>query len=204
MFKPVIMSIVVIILFSIKLTAGSYNEKIVFLGDSLTAYADWNELFPSDNIINRGISGNTTQDIYNRLGAVIKDAPKKIFIMVGINDIIRGKSVDDLILTYNKILKVLINRLPNADIYVISVLPVNFSGDLYNLYVNTTVIAANEKIKQSVKKHTKKDKVKFLDIYGTFTKSGTSGLIPMYTYDGIHLTHQGYLNWKQQIRPYVN
>ncbi|MBF0553388.1 MAG: hypothetical protein HQK96_02390 [Nitrospirae bacterium] len=226
MFNLVVVTVFIVLLSSV--AVASSNEKIVFLGDSLTAFADWNELFSNGNIINQGVGGDTSRDIYNRLGAVINVAPKKtsrdiynrlgavinvapkkIFIMAGINDIIKGKSVEDLILTYNKILNVLINRLPNVEIYVMSILPVNFDGEptdiymKYSLYINTNVIAANEKLKQTVVQYKDKYKVKYLDIYGAFVYAGTIKLNPLFTYDGIHLTREGYVNWKQQIKRYV-
>ncbi|MBF0458581.1 MAG: hypothetical protein HQK99_11900 [Nitrospirae bacterium] len=203
-FKSVIMAALLMAIILLSLTAGASNEKIVFLGDSLTAEADWNALFPNGNIVNHGIGGDTTIDIYNRLGYVIKDAPKRIFIMAGINDIFMGRPIEELIQTYNKIISVLITRLPNVEIYVMSILPVNFEfrGDFHNSYINSVIITTNERIKQAVNKY-KRDKVKFLDIHGTFTENRTSKLNPMFTDDGVHLTPQGYLNWKQQIKPYV-
>jgi lysophospholipase L1-like esterase len=199
MFKPVILTVIIVVLAGVGARAES-SGKIVFLGDSLTAYTNWDTLFSNDNITNRGIGGNTSRDIYNRLGTVIEDAPKKVFIMVGINDIIRGKSMQELILTYDKILDVLTNRLPDAEIYVMSILPVNFEGDDY---FNYCVTIANRHIKQIVDKYDKKDKVIYLDIYGSFVSGGTTRLNPLFTQDGIHLTQQGYLNWKRQLQPYV-
>lgn len=35
------------------------ETDIVFVGDSITAYIDWNEFFPSSNLLNRGIEGDT-------------------------------------------------------------------------------------------------------------------------------------------------
>ncbi|MBF0568228.1 MAG: hypothetical protein HQK95_05110 [Nitrospirae bacterium] len=205
----VMFKIAVVFVLLTSVAVASSNEKIVFLGDSLTAFADLNEMFPNGNIINRGVYGDTSRDMYNRLGAVINDAPKKIFIMAGINDIIRGQSVEDLILTYNKILNVLISKLPNTEVYVISILPVNIEvepPDLYikyNSYINTNVIIANEKIKQTVLKYKDKHKIKYLDIYGAFVYTGTIKLNPPLTNDGVHLTHEGYATWKQQIERYV-
>ncbi|MBF0319088.1 MAG: sialate O-acetylesterase [Nitrospirae bacterium] len=201
MFKPSMVTVILIVLISVNAAAKSTDDnKIVFLGDSLMSHADWAELFSNGNIKNRGIGGSTAQDIYNRLGDVINDAPKKVFIMAGTNDILRGKSLEQFILTYNKILKILIKKLPKAEIYVMSILPLNFEGDKP---YNNIVILANVKIKQAVDTYNKQDKIKFLDIHESFTGPGTMKLNPLYTYDGIHLTPQGYLNWKQQIMPYV-
>ncbi|MBF0553387.1 MAG: hypothetical protein HQK96_02385 [Nitrospirae bacterium] len=195
--------LVVIVLLTVNLTAKSSTEsstgKIVFLGDSHMAFTDWNGLFSNDDIINRGINGDDSQRIYNRLGSVIKDNPKKVFIMVGTNDIFRCVTPEKFIQTYDNILFVLTKKLPHAEIYVMTILPVNLENDL--IY-NKIVVSLNEKIKQDVEYH-KNDNIKFLDIYESFTSAGTLKLNPSFTFDGIHLTDQGYLNWKQQIRPYV-
>ncbi|MBF0515803.1 MAG: hypothetical protein HQK97_01625 [Nitrospirae bacterium] len=199
--KVLLVVSVIIGILTIKISAGSSNEKIVFLGDSHMAYTDWNSMFSHVNILNHGIGGNASQDIYNRLGLVIKDNPKKIFIMVGTNDIIRGVTPDNFILTYDKILHVLIKRLPHAEVYVMTILPGYFENDTL---FNSVVLMLNAKIKQAVEKYKKHDNIKFLDIHESFMLPGTLRLNPAYTFDGIHLTDQGYLNWKQQIMPYVH
>jgi hypothetical protein len=47
----------------------SYKTKadIVMIGDSITDGAEWHEMFPQLNIVNRGISGDTTVGVLNRL-----------------------------------------------------------------------------------------------------------------------------------------
>ena len=66
----------------------------VMLGDSITDEARWDELLNSSTIQNRGISGDTTSGVLDRLDSTNKNI-KKVFIMVGINDIMRGKNVDE-------------------------------------------------------------------------------------------------------------
>jgi hypothetical protein len=39
------------------------SPPVVMLGDSITAVADWNALLPSFHVANRGISGETTEDV---------------------------------------------------------------------------------------------------------------------------------------------
>lgn len=58
-------------------------NSIIFLGDSITANAP----FYSKNLINRGINSDLTYGVLMRLDEIIKRNPKKVFIMVGINDI---------------------------------------------------------------------------------------------------------------------
>jgi len=48
-------------------TAG--DAHVVMLGDSITEGADWRELFPDVRILNRGISGDTSDGIVRSLDA---------------------------------------------------------------------------------------------------------------------------------------
>ena len=47
------------------------SKSIVFLGDSLTDRAEWAEFFPDKRIINRGVGGDTTEGVLNRLDEII-------------------------------------------------------------------------------------------------------------------------------------
>ena len=38
---------------------NSNEATTVFLGDSITAYVDWNEFFPNSDLLNRGVEGDT-------------------------------------------------------------------------------------------------------------------------------------------------
>jgi lysophospholipase L1-like esterase len=67
------------------------------LADSITAFAQWDNIFPGKAIANRGIPGDTIDGIFARLGAVVQMSPRKVFIMAGINDLIRGSSADQVL-----------------------------------------------------------------------------------------------------------
>ena len=41
------------------------RADIVMIGDSITDYAEWSELFPNKKIANRGIGGDTTKGVYH-------------------------------------------------------------------------------------------------------------------------------------------
>lgn len=65
--------------------------QIVFFGNSLTQAGKWNEYFPSQNPANRGIAGDNTLGMLNRLYEVIEARPEKFFMMAGTNDISLGR-----------------------------------------------------------------------------------------------------------------
>jgi lysophospholipase L1-like esterase len=64
------------------------ENRIVFFGDSITEFWDLASYFPDKPYINRGISGQTTQQMLIRFRAdVIALKPKVVVILAGINDI---------------------------------------------------------------------------------------------------------------------
>src|SRR4051794_8025406 len=61
--------------------------RVLFLGNSITQGGNWKKLLKDTTVINRGISGDVTFGILNRLGEVIQREPSKLFLLIGINDI---------------------------------------------------------------------------------------------------------------------
>ncbi|MFL2983656.1 MAG: hypothetical protein ACJZ12_04620 [Candidatus Neomarinimicrobiota bacterium] len=60
------------------------SGKIVFLGNSITkGGGDWNERLNTENIVNRGISGDYTDGVLMRLDEIIHYKPIAVFIMIG-------------------------------------------------------------------------------------------------------------------------
>ena len=51
------------------------SKDIVFIGNSITNGAEWNELFPQKRVKNRGISGDTSEGVFDRLDAVVNVKP---------------------------------------------------------------------------------------------------------------------------------
>jgi hypothetical protein len=58
---------------------------IMFLGNSITNGNEWDELFNDASIKNRGISGDATLGVLNRLDEVTARKPGKVFLLIGIN-----------------------------------------------------------------------------------------------------------------------
>ena len=66
------------------------KESTVMLGDSMILYNEWAEEFPVDPVLNRGIGGDTTFGLLKRLDTITSSQPKRIVLMIGINDIAIG------------------------------------------------------------------------------------------------------------------
>jgi lysophospholipase L1-like esterase len=78
-----------------KLNAPAPNlTRVVFMGDSITDFWRLNEYFTGREYINRGISGQVTDEILARMKADVIDLhPKAMLILAGTNDISRGVAV---------------------------------------------------------------------------------------------------------------
>ncbi|MBY0429448.1 MAG: hypothetical protein K2Q32_09550, partial [Alphaproteobacteria bacterium] len=63
----------------------------IMLGDSLTAYHDWNLSLKRNDIYNYGIPGDTSDKLLQRVSQS-NIIGKKIFLMIGINDLSQGIS----------------------------------------------------------------------------------------------------------------
>src|SRR5207248_8209738 len=82
------------------LAAFPPNGRIAMVGDSLTELVDWRGIFPDEDIANYGISGDTVDGALARVPAILKSNARKVFVMIGINDLRRGRSVSWIISRY--------------------------------------------------------------------------------------------------------
>jgi len=182
--------------------APDTQNEIIFLGNSITEGGQWKILFPKKNVINRGISGDITDGILYRLNEVISSKPLKVFLMVGTNDLARGKSIEYVIKGTREIISKIQQQSKNTKIYLQSILPVNpkvgkkFSGHKSN---QQKIIEANKQLQQLAKTlH-----VTYIDLHQAM-RNRAKHLKPKFTYDGLHLSEKGYLKWKRVIKKYIN
>ena len=106
------------------------DENIVFLGDSITDFYDLDKYYEGYNIVNSGISGNTTEDILNDMyNRVYKYNPSKVILLIGTNDINVKIEEDDTISNIKDIVKNIKKNRPNTKIYVESIYPINNTDD---------------------------------------------------------------------------
>lgn len=62
------------------------QADIVMLGDSLTEKFPWREITGCSNLINRGIGGETSDDVLARVATINALHPKIVFLTIGTND----------------------------------------------------------------------------------------------------------------------
>ena len=169
--------------------------KTVFLGDSLTELCEWAELLQQDSIINRGISADQTDGVLSRLDGVLNLQPKRIFLMIGINDLLFHPP-QRVLDNYKIIVERIQNHTSHIDLYVQSLLPINNEVRVVPI-ANAAVVAVNAGIEAlAIEKG-----IPYINLHPYFTDANGQ-LAASLTSDGVHLNGKGYLLWKQQLEPY--
>lgn len=179
----------------------STKDDVVFLGDSIFRGGQWGEYFPGLSCRNRGISGQKTLDILNRVELIAVNHPKKIFLLVGINDILDDNSIETLSVNYRKILEAIKSTSPNTEVFPLSILPVNeqkCQDILLKKVTNKIIIEANKHIKSLCEEF----EMVYVDC-SPHLQNGNHEMNEEFTIDGIHLYVDGYLKLKNCIEPYV-
>lgn len=178
----------------------SAPEGVVFIGNSITDGGEWQELFPGIEVANRGISGDQSQGVLDRLENAIIGKPRKVFLMIGINDLAAGISKDKVIANTWAIVEQIQDYSPYTQVYVQSMLPVNNTFENFPRHVNKK--ESIQFINSALKSSAQKKGYTFINLYPSFLN--TKGqLSERYTNDGLHLKGEGYLLWKHIIYPYV-
>lgn len=177
------------------------SNDIVFIGNSITDGAEWFELLDNPHIKNRGISGDISMGIYDRLQPIIKGKPEKVFLMIGINDLARGISVDSVATNVARIIDRLQAETPATKIYLQSVLPVTDEKNMFTSHTarREDIAPLNTRYRQIAA-----DKnITYVDLYSGFVDPATGKMNLTYSNDGLHLLGAGYLKWAHIVKPYV-
>lgn len=171
------------------------TNEIIFLGNSITDYCDWYEFFGKSNIKNRGIGGDVINGVINRLDEVTSSKPEQIFLMIGINDLGRKRSVNQVLIDYERLIKLIIEKSPKTELYIQSVLPTDNRERLQNVDII--------EINKGLVKMTKKYNLTYINLFDLF-KTETDELNSEFSFEGLHLNGQGYIVWKKAIEQYLN
>jgi lysophospholipase L1-like esterase len=168
------------------------KHGIVFLGDSITEGGHWSEIFSNGAVLNRGIGGDTTQDVLDRIEQVYTLQPAKLFLMIGVNDLNQGAPIATTLANYQKLFDGFAAHLPQTKIYIQSVLPVN--RHWYGGAKNKNILALNTFLfNESAKRG-----YTFIDLQKPFSDSNGE-LREELSNDGIHLLGSGYQLWRTAI-----
>ncbi len=178
---------------------------IVFLGDSITDFFRVNEYFHGVYTINRGIGGDTTDDVLKRMPeSVYQLSPSKVFLMIGTNDLPVKNSDQDIVDNISKIIALIQDNCPEAKIYLESIYPVSDARHrkIRRIIVGKRTNERIQRINEALKALALEKEIPYIDVYNHLTDE-TGNLRLEYTVEGLHLTVLGYRAVAEVLMPYV-
>jgi lysophospholipase L1-like esterase len=164
---------------------------IVFLGDSITEGGNWAEMFPGLPVKNRGIGGDTTVHVLERLDQITGRGIATVFLMIGTNDLGRGHPQEEIVARYAEILDRLRDESPDTRVVVQGLMPraAEFAP---------AVAALNAEIRRLAEQRS----LEYIDLAPAF-RDGDDSMRDNLSNDELHLTGAGYEMWRTILAPYL-
>ena len=166
--------------------------QVVLLGDSITEQGKWSDLFPELRTANRGIGGESTADLLERLHCGIFQ-PKAVSLLIGTNDL-HGprdqRALAGITQRADEIVGRLRDELPSAVLFLNSITPRTpyFTDRIQTLNASYRDIAQNHG-------------AAFVDLWPTMADDA-GAIHKELTKDNLHLSPAGYRAWADVLRPH--
>ena len=169
---------------------GDYEVDVAFLGDSLTDGYDVKKYYPQYLVSNRGIGGETTIGLEERMQVSLYDLKPKVAVML-----IGANNMDTMFDNYESILLGFQENMPNTKIVLLSL--TSMSGE----WGKNNQLAAYNNVK--IKMLAEKYGYEYVDLYSALLNLDSGEIYPEYTTDGGHLTREGYDVLTAKITPAI-
>lgn len=183
----------------------SPSQLSILAGDSITLGFPQQWLPAGSTWLNQGVSGDTSAGLLKRLDLFGQTLPDRIFIMIGINDLLRGFENEIVLSNHRDIIHQLQREHPDAKIVVQSILPhatseaASWEGrDRLKNVTNARIRYLNTRL-QAIAQETG---VYYLNLYPLFADEERK-LDPKLSTDGLHLNERGYLVWRSAMQMYT-
>ena len=164
------------------------RSSIAFVGDSITNHGNWESWFPDRETFNLGVSGNTTDDLIERIDTVVELHPDAVALLIGTNDLGQRKSVEHLVRNIEYLLVTLRRGLPGTRMLVQSIMPrgAEFADRVHD---------ANRHLRQFAPSVN----AQYLDLWPALSVGAE--ISPEFSDDKLHLNDVGYQAWLSELRP---
>lgn len=165
------------------------RSSIAFVGDSITNHGNWESWFPDRKTFNLGVSGNTTDELIERIDEVVELHPDAVALLIGTNDLGQRKSVEHLVRNIEYLLVTLRRGLPGTRMLVQSIMPrgAEFAERVHD---------ANRHLRQFAPSVN----AQYLDLWPALSGGGDE-ISPEFSDDKLHLNDAGYQAWLSELRP---
>ena len=168
-----------------------YEVDVAFLGDSLTDGYDLAKYYPNIVTANRGIGGETSYGLEDRMALSVYDLKPKVAVML-----IGGNNLDTMLDNYENLLIGMRDNLPETKVVLVSLTAMGRDWAFKN-----KIAAYNNVV---IKKLAAKYGFEFVDVYTPLFDETTGELNSSYTNDGVHFNESGYRVVTDALIPVLN
>lgn len=185
-----------------KVVANNRPDRLTILaGDSLSLWFPSELLPPGRTWLNQGISGETSAGLLRRLKVFDLTQPETVFVMIGINDLLRGIEEQTVLANLREIIRDVRWVHPSANVVVQSILPhsdknASWEGRDRLLKIPNRRI---RRLNREIEAIAMAEGVYFLDLHPLFTDE-QGNLRQELSTDGLHLNDRGYLVWSTGLQ----
>lgn len=176
--------------------------KIVFVGDSITAYGNWAAVIDFAEVLNFSVPGGSTDELFTAIPEILASKPDLISVLIGTNDFgnpeinREGSDVGARVIAIVNEFKA---KLPSAKIILHTILPRGLEASGVDL--RPRVIAANDYIKAHVP-----NDVELIDLWPIFIAPDGLSLADGFVKPDepvlkLHLNEEGYREWITVLLP---
>lgn len=178
---------------------GISEQTIVMMGNSLTENGkDWGARLECDNVVNRGIIGDNTVGMTERLCQITPHHPKVIILMAGINDMVNDTPAMEVASHVINLIDAIRQQTPATLLLVESLLPINESNGRWRTLAGRTddIPIAN----MYIQAYCESVGITFIDLFHRMASPGSNKLREELSADGLHITEEGYRIWQDVLR----
>ncbi len=170
---------------------------VLFAGSSsIRMWSTLAEDFPDARVINRGFGGSQMSDLIYFAGRIVTPyAPRLVLIYEGDNDVVAGKTAEQVFTDYRRFVSLMRNQLPDTRIAFIAIKP-----SLARRSLMDEMRKANELIEAYART---RDHLDYIDVFTPMLGEDGEPSPHIFLEDGLHMNAAGYAIWAEAVRPYL-
>ncbi len=158
----------------------------VFIGDSITDSLSFYKFLDKSNVVAK--MGLTAKKAVTMIDNIVEKEPENIFILFGTNDILNGGDNKKFAGEYSELIQAIKSRLPDVNIYINSILPVEEKvKNKKPLLTNENIDNFNDALVEMAEEE---EGIKYLNISPIVEQD-----LSLFEPDGIHMKYRFYESW---------
>ena len=173
----------------------NFDADVVFFGNSITCGGKFQDYYPSVKTCNLGYPGDNMDGMMLRVGQIKVVKPEKVFVMAGINGL-QYQTEEVFENKYQRMVDSIKSSVPEAVVYLQSILPVNHS-----MKKGVASAAKIRKANEIIAEIAVRSNCVYVDLWSLYEKDGE--MPKELTRDGVHLFPETYERWADEIKKYI-